>query len=129
MSDIDSRRSELSFLNTPERIERIEKFFCYLRVKPVNGVNSIVFDFTEDIISNVQILQTASFIVETEVNERGGEAVKYLPGKLTRFFRDMLVYGAIKFATEADAEMTVGEREVACFEEGLLNIYKLGNQC
>jgi hypothetical protein len=128
MSDIDSRRSELSLINTPDRIERIEKLFCYLRIKPVNGVNSIVFEFTEDIITTVQILQTASFIAETEVDERGGDAVKYLPGKLTRFFRDMLIYGVAKFATEADAEMTVGEKEVACFEEGMLNVYRLGSQ-
>lgn len=128
MSDMDRNRWELSLLNTPDRIERIGEFYCLIRVKPVNGVNNIVFEFTEDIISNVQILQTASHIAETEVNERGGEAIKYLPAKLTRFFRDMLMYGAVKFATEADAEMTVSEKEVACFEEGMLNIYKLGNQ-
>ena len=128
MSDMDMKRWDLSLINTPERIERIDKFYCFIRVKPVNGVNSVVFEFTEDIISNVQILQTASYIAETEVNERGGDAIKYLPSKLTRFFRDMLMYGVVKFATEADAEMTVSEKEVACFEEGILNIYRLGNQ-
>lgn len=128
MSTFDHDRKIMSFLNTPERLDRIKEFFCFIQIKTVDGVNTIVFNFSEEIVAEAHILNNASWMVEMEVTHRGEDAVKFLPGKLTVFFRDMLLYGGCKFADEAEADEVLSEDEVAyCDDEGI-KIFKMSGR-
>jgi hypothetical protein len=115
----------LTFLNTPQRLDRINRFKIDSDLKFFAGRNHLVFTVSEEILIEPETLLRIEGMIEELIKVHKDEAVVYIEDILTKFIRSMLVFCIIKFKGEDIAHTITTDREVVQVEDGDVLIFKI----
>jgi hypothetical protein len=127
MKGIESEDELLTFLNTPERLERISNFYIKTDIKFFEGENHIVFTCSEEVLIEPDHLSNVNQMIARAIQLLNESCVLELDDRLTNFFRAMLIFCKMKFVDEQDKRETVAayidDEQVVQMERGELIVF------
>jgi hypothetical protein len=115
----------LTFLNTPKRLERINRFNISADLKFFAGRNHLVFTVSEEILIEPETLDRIDGMIVELIKVHKDEALTYIEDILIKFIRSMLVFCIIKFKDEDVARTVTTENEVVQIDEGNVLVFEI----
>jgi hypothetical protein len=115
------------WMNTPARLERIDKFKVSVKIKQINSQNVVTFVCSEPIVTKYNALSKASALVQRESLKTDSPSLVIISKSITDYFQFLLTYCRACFGDESDSDLFVGDEQVLRVEETGLTIHDLMN--
>jgi hypothetical protein len=115
----------LTFLNTPQRLDRINRLTVSTDLKFFSGRNHVVFTVSEEILIEPDTLHRIDAMIVELIKVHKDEALTYIEDILIRFIRSMLVFCVIKFKDEDIAHTVTTADEVVQIDEGNVLVFEI----
>lgn len=114
----------ISILNTPKRLERVENFEVKCTFHTIRSENVIGFSTSEEVVIDTDVFKRINFVIAKHINEYGEKGIISLSERLTKNLRQALLSGYILFGDEV-SEVDVDVRDnVVQYQGEEIKIFK-----